>query len=345
MQFRILVEQQRRIFLPQFGNRPGELHFILPIRCSNGEAINRRQDLDLDFQFGAAAGAGQSFTGGDFVEPPQRHRLACPGVIQFGLRLAAQRENAAHARVAAILPVQHCAVFDLARQNARQAELTAMRGVIGFQDLNNRIIARDTETRPHSGYVGRFVAERFEQPAYAIVAGRRPDEHGNDQALLQIALQVVEDFVARRRYIREQLLHEMLVVIRELLQHLVAGFAFASFRLVVHVDQLRSGVLAIDICALQREIDESCDDPVFPNRDLPQHQRLGRDLLQNCQSLAQRCIGLVDFVHKQRMRDVQIGEPLQIRLQHRRLRGLRFADYNSGVDRRQNVKRLLQKFN
>ena len=108
-----------------------------------------------------------------------------------------------------------------------------------------------------AGHVRHFVAQHLQEPPDAVVAQRRTDENRHDQALLQVALQIVEYLIARRRNIGEQLFHQMLVVIGELFQHLEARFGLARLDLVVHVDQFGSGVLAIDIGALQREIDES----------------------------------------------------------------------------------------
>ena len=187
------------------------------------------------------------------------------------------------------------------------------------------------------------MAQHFQQSADSVVAGRRSDQHRNDKSLLQVLLQIVENFIPRGRNIGKQFLHQMLVIIGELFQHLIAGFIFADFHLVIHVDQLRSGMLAIDVSALERQIDEAADNSVFPDRDLPQQEGLRRDLLKDRQRFAQRTIRLVDLVDEQRMRNSEIGQTFQVRLQHARLGRFRFANHDGRVDGGQCVQRFLQK--
>ena len=220
-----------------------------------------------------------------------------------------------------------------------------MHGVIGLQHLHHGLVAGcEAEALDAGGHLRRFVAEHLQKPANAVVAERRTEQHRNDQALLKVALQAVEDLIARRHDIGEQLFHQMLVVIGELLQHLEAGFALARLDLVAHVDELGCGMLAIDVGALEREIDKSADDAVLPDRNLAQHERLGRHLLQNRENLAERAAGLVDLVDEQRVRNAEIGKPLQIGLKHRRLVGVGLAHDDGGVHAGQHVQRFLEEF-
>ena len=122
----------------------------------------------------------------------------------------------------------------------------------------------------------------------------------------------------------------MLVVIGELFQHRESRFLLAVF--VGDFHHLRRRVLAIDVGALQREIDESGNDFVFPDRNLAQQQRRIARFLQHGENIAQRPGRLVDLVDIEKMRNAQIGEPLQIGLQHLHFGGLGFDHDDGRID-------------
>ncbi len=103
-------------------------------------------------------------------------------------------------------------------------------------------------------------------------------------------------------------------------------------------------MLAIDISALERQIDKAGDDAVVPNGNLAQHEGLFRNVLQCRQHFAQGARRLVDLVDEQQVRDAEVGQPLQIGLQHKRLVGLWLADHDGYIDARQHVRCFLQKF-
>ena len=120
----------------------------------------------------------------------------------------------------------------------------------------------------------------------------RTDQHRHDQPFRQFAAQIVAHFVARRLDVGEQFLHQVLVVIGELLEHLEARFLLAFLHSPFELDQLGWLVLAIDKGALEREIDEAGDDAVLPDRNLAQQQRLVARLLQHAEQIAQRAVAL-----------------------------------------------------
>ncbi len=75
----------------------------------------------------------------------------------------------------------------------------------------------------------RFVPHRLEQPRHAVPLGRRAHQHRNDVALAQFARQIVENEVLWRLEVAEQLLHQRVVVVGELLEHRIARvFLFLS---------------------------------------------------------------------------------------------------------------------
>ena len=75
-------------------------------------------------------------------------------------------------------------------------------------------------------------------------------------------------------HVGEQLLHQLVVVVGELLEHGEARFLLALLDVRRHLDHLARRCGAIDEGALEREIDEAGGDAVLPDRDLAQHQRL-----------------------------------------------------------------------
>ena len=81
----------------------------------------------------------------------------------------------------------------------------------------------------------RLMPQRLEQPQHAIAAGGDADQHRTDQAVAQFLGEIVEHLVARRLDVLKQLLHQLVVVIGERLQHREARF-----------------FLAIEIVALER---------------------------------------------------------------------------------------------
>ena len=142
------------------------------------------------------------------------------------------------------------------------------------------------------------MAQRLHQAQYAVFAQRRAQQHRADQPLAQFPGEIVEHRIARRLDILEQLLHQHVVVVGQLLQHREAGFLFAVEIAAFQRDHFGRHVLAIDKGALQREVDEAGDQIAVPDRDLPQHQRHARGRLQRGERLAHALVGLVDLVQE-----------------------------------------------
>ena len=93
-----------------------------------------------------------------------------------------------------------------------------------------------------SRHARRFVAQRLQQPQHAVGAGGDADQHRADQAFAQFPGEIVEHLVARRRDILEQLLHQLVVVIGERLQHREARFLLAVEILAFERRRLRTRV-------------------------------------------------------------------------------------------------------
>ena len=181
----------------------------------------------------------------------------------------------------------------------------------------------------------RFVPDRLQQPYDAVAVLRRAEQHRTDQPVAHLLGEVLEDLVARRRHIAEQLLHQLVVVVGKLLEHVEARFLLASFDVLGHRDDFGRRVLAIDEGALEREIDEAGRDAVLPYRDLAQHQRLGAGRLQHRQDLAHLRLEAVDLVEEEEVGDALILELLEDQLQRGDALGIRLADHDRRIARRQ----------
>ena len=178
------------------------------------------------------------------------------------------------------------------------------------------------------GHERRLVAQRLEQAEDAVAGLRRAEQHRADHPVAQLLAEIVEHPVARRRHVLQQLLHQRVVIVGELLQHREARFLLQRRERVGDGHHLARRVLAIDVSALEREIDEAGDDVVLPDRQLAQHERLAARRLKHRHDVAHARLGLVDLVDEQKMRDAAILELLedQLECRHLLLVGLAYHD-------------------
>ena len=206
MQFGVLLEMQRGVFLDQLADRGGEFHFVLAVGRFDGEAIDRRQKLHRRLgRYGLAA--RQHLAGLNAFEPHQRHRIARLGFGEFALLEALQCEDAADARVASVRIVQNGAVFQRTGHDARQRQFAAMGGVIGLEDAHHRIAVRgDVLAGSQGRNLRHFVAQRLQEAADAVIILGGTDQHGHDQSFGEFARQIREDFVALRFDVGQQFL-------------------------------------------------------------------------------------------------------------------------------------------
>ena len=152
-----------------------------------------------------------------------------------------------------------------------------MRGVDRAQDARQRrTLVRNAQPRSRRLDPRRLVAQRLEQPRHPGAARRRTKEQRDDQSLSQLRGEIVEHLVARRLDVGDQLLHQRVVVIGEALQHRVALLLLLRRIARGDRDDLGGRVLAIDIGALKRQIDETDGDAILPDRHLPRQQGRAR---------------------------------------------------------------------
>ena len=220
-------------------------------------------------------------------------------------------------------------------QYPRQRKLAAVLQMHGLEYVGERVLGRRrAEALRSLGDPGRFMPQRLHQPQHAVLAQRRTQQYRTDQAFAQFAGEIVEDRVAGRRDVVEQLLHQRIVVIGKLFQHREAGFLLAVEIATFQCHDFGSLVFAVDKGALQRQIDEARDQIAVPDRNLPQHQRKPRRRLQRRERLADALVGAVDLVEKQEARDAEILEFAQDDLKLRQLAFIGLADHDGGIHRR-----------
>ncbi len=220
-----------------------------------------------------------------------------------------------------------------------------MGGVEGLEHQRQRIVADlGAEPRNGLGHAGRFMAQRLEQAQHAVRAGGDAEQHRDDQTLAQFLGEIVEHLVARRLDVLEQLLHQLVVVIGERLQHGEARFLLALGVFALQLDHLGRRVLLVDMRALEREIDKAGDEVAVPNRNLAQQQRHARGRLQQLERFAHALVRLVDLVEEQEVRNVVVFQFAQDQLQLRHLLLVGLADHDRGVDRRQRRAHVMNEF-
>ena len=200
--------------------------------------------------------------------------------------------------------------------------------------------------RPYAGGGGGdfrgFVAQRLQHPPDAVIAFGRTDQHRHHQALREFPPEIAEDLFARRFDVGKQFFHQMLVVIGEPFEHREPRFLLGV--LVGDVDGFGRRVFAEGEGAFERQIDVTGHDLVFPDGNLAQQQRQIAGFLQHGKNLAERAARLVDLVDEHEMGNLEIGETLQIRLEHLNLGGFRLDDDDGRIHALDRVQRILQEF-
>ena len=139
--------------------------------------------------------------------------------------LADELEDAGDATGLVVFGQERRAVAGLPGEHAHDRHFAAVGGVerlehIGQDFLGDRIAAGfDAETFGGFGNARRFVAQRLEEPQHAVRPRSGAHQYRANQAVAQFAPQIVEHLVARRLDVFEQLLHQLVVMIGERLQH------------------------------------------------------------------------------------------------------------------------------
>ena len=188
------------------------------------------------------------------------------------------------------------------------------------------------------------MAQRLHQPQHAIGARGRAEQDRTDETLAHFLGQIVEDLVARRLDVFQQLLHQLVVVVGQRLQHGEARGLLEVERIAFERNDLRGRVLLVDKRAFEREIDEPGDEIARKRRNLPQQQLAPRGRLQDPEHVVNGGIGFVDLVQKQETRNVLGFELAQNELELRHFLLVELAHHDRGVDRRQRHPHIVDEF-
>ena len=224
---------------------------------------------------------GERVAGLGLVELGKGHGFADHGRAALLGRLADQLEDAGDAAGLVVFGEERRAIAGLPRQHAHHRHFAAMRGVERLEHISDRVVAGfDAEPLGGVGDARRFMAQRLQEPQHAVGPRRGAHQDRTDKSLAQFAAQIVEHLVARRLDVFEQLLHQLVVVIGERLQHRKARGLLEIGGVAFERHDFRRGVLLVDKGAFQREIDETGNDLAVEGRDLPQDQLGARGGLQ-----------------------------------------------------------------
>ena len=278
----------------------------------------------------------QRVAGLGFIELGEGDGLADGGRSALLAGLADELEDAGDAAGLVVAGQEGGAVAGLAGEHARDRHLAAMGGVQRLEHIGDGIGARlDAEALRRVGDARRFMAQRLQQPQDAVGARRGAHQHRADEPFAQFAREVVEHLVARRLDVLEQLLHQLVVMVGERLQHGEARRLLAVGGVAFERNDFRGSVLLVDEGAFQREIDEAGDEIAGERRDLSQDQLGARAPLQQLEHVVDAGVGLVDLVEEQNARNFPVFQLAQNELQLRYFLLVHFAHDHRRVDRRQ----------
>ena len=266
-------DADRRILFQQLVERLAELDVVLALLSRDRHREHRRIGRGLGQRRMRLLGGGERVTGIGVIELAERDGLAGLRRPTLLVVLADELEHAGNAAGLALGRDEGGAVADRAVEHARDRHLAAVGGVQGLDHIGDWVAAGlDAEALDGRLHVGRFVAQRLEQAEHAVGAVRRPHQHRADETIAQFLGEIVEHFVGRRLDVAEQLLHQLVVMVGQRLQHGEARDLAGVEQIACERHHLRSGVLLVDKGAFEREIDEPGDDVAGKGRNLAEQQ-------------------------------------------------------------------------
>ena len=311
--FGIQGDLEGLILLGQLGQSRRQPHIVLAVLGGDGHRIKRR---DADDRYRATAGLAvhrQYLTSARRLQLGDPDHVAGMGLVDLTGAEPRDRQQPAGTGLLAGFGGQFVAVGQLPAHDPRISDLARLAGERGLED----IAARTVELHPSSGDqdVGRFVPQRFQQPPNAKAVQGRAEEHRHDQTAVEVGNEVGEHRIAAWIEVREQLLHQVIVEVGQLLEHVEARVGLLRRQIAHQVYLLRGLARPIDEGPFQGEVYETSDLILLDQWDLARHQRRSGGLRQGRHEFVKAAARLVDAVDEDRMRDTAILQRLQDRLQ------------------------------
>src|SRR6266700_1857399 len=249
-----VTQLERRVLLDHLLDSARELHIVGALLRRDRESVDRLRQLGI-WQTRRARARAQDRAGADALEARQRHDLAhaSGGDLLLLGTIDAQYACDTHA-------IQAHALTDRAAPHARQRELAGVPGVIGLDDVRHRVAAvLDAEACGRGGGLRRLVAERLQEAAHAMLLPARAQHHRHDQIALQIVGEVFIDLLLGGLDILQELLQQLVVVVRELLDQARAGLALLVPETVGQLDEVRGLAGLVVVGALAHKVDVAGD--------------------------------------------------------------------------------------
>ena len=249
-----------------------------------------------------------------------------------------QLEHAGDAAGLALGRQEDRAVADLSVEHARDRHLAAVRGVQRLDHIGDRIVAGlEPEPLRGLGDPGRLVAQRLHQPQHAIGAGGGADQHRTRPGRRAAPWSDRRRSCPRRRDVLEQLLHQLVVVIGERLQHLEARCPSRDRdRRPSSVDDFGRRVLLVDVGPLQREIDEAGDDVAVDQIGICRSSSGTRDAGCSSASVSRTRLSTLSILFRNRKRGIlSSSSSRRINCKLRNFLFVGLAHHDGGIDHRQ----------
>ena len=335
MQRPVMGEGEAGILLQQLLQGAGQSHVVLAVAGGDGQFEHRRARRRRDPGPLRRLAGRQQVAGVDALQLAQRHDIAGVGRGDLLRGLALDTEQAADAGLLTIRQGELRAVAQRSAEHSGIGHLARLARVRGLEDVSPR--PGQSQSFGRRLRLRRVVAQGLEQPPHAVALQRRAEEHRGDLAGADLGDQVGEDGVRRRGLVGQQHLHQGVVEIGHLFEHVEAGGGLLVDQLGRNLDLLGRLAGAVDEGPFQRQVDEAGDVLVLPDRQLARDQRDGADRLQGLEQVVDMAAGLVDLVDEEGARHVQRLERLEPGLDQHRLVRIGIDDHDRQIQRRQPV--------
>ena len=218
---------EREILVHQLRHGARELHLVLAVLRLERQRMNgRRRDRVAPRRLLRARTriARETIAGLRMLQPPEGERVSLLRLALLRQRAPQQTREARDLFLAAGRE-QGLAVGEASAQHARQRELAAVRGVNRADYLRERrAVLANAQPFARRRDARRLVAQSLQEARDAGAAFGRTEKQRRDEAAAQLLGEIVEDLVARRLNVGDELLHQFVVVIGETLEHRIALF-------------------------------------------------------------------------------------------------------------------------